>query len=126
VTIWKTVTDAVQKKKAELERKAAERATDIALERAKAAAIGAALSAKKSIEQALFGDEEPSSSKPASSRKPTKRSPPPASFRPRPPPEPPRRKPEDDRVAAIARAEAQLDKDVDADLAALKQKLSKK
>lgn len=140
MSIFKRLSDSLEKKKDELQRKAAERAAEIALERGKQAALGAVTSAKKKVEEALFGDGEPESERPApSSRGKSKRAP--ASVKPkekapvakeRPATttkERPRESLEAIRASAAkekARKEAELERDVDADLAALKKRLAKK
>src|SRR5450755_3620786 len=118
MALFKSLADKIQKKKDELQAKAAERAAEIAIERGKRAALDAAAGARKKIEEALFGDGEEEEEKP--SKKPTPKSKREAEPAKKPPPK-------DDAVkAALAKERARkLEKDVDDDLAALKKRIAK-
>jgi hypothetical protein len=70
MALFKSLADKIQKKKDELQAKAAE----IALERGKQAALEAGGRARKKIEEALFGDDEAKPPKAAKAAKEKARS----------------------------------------------------
>ncbi len=130
MALFKSLADKIQQKKTELQEKAAERATEIALQKGKEAVIGAAVTARKKIEEALFGDAEREETAPDSEPAPRpeakapKRNAPAAKVEAKIP----RRNAEEERAKATqdrARAEERLEKDVDDDLAALKRRIAK-
>lgn len=128
--LWDKLKDRAEKKKAELEKKAMERAADMALQKTKDTAKNALDSMGKSIENAIFGpdsekkaddDEAPESSEPGNRSKSSKSK----SDAP-PKPKEPLTRDYDKFVKDRAQKEADLEKAVDDDLAALKKKLGKK
>lgn len=142
--LWDKLVDRAGKKKAELEKKAMERAAEMALKKTKDTATSALDSMGKTIENAIFGpdsekksddDDEASSSDETRKRararskddesaraKPKSESAPP----PKPAPKAPLTRDYDKFVKDRAQKEADLEKAVDDDLAALKKKLGKK
>ncbi len=138
--LWDKLKDRAEKKKAELEKKAMERAADMALQKTKDTAKNALDSMGKSIENAIFGpdsdkkaddDEAPESSEPGNRSKSSKnkssesKSSKSKSDAP-PKPKEPLTRDYDKFVKDRAQKEADLEKAVDDDLAALKKRLGKK
>ncbi len=141
--LWDKLKDRAEKKKAELEKKAMERAADMALQKTKDTAKNALDSMGKSIENAIFGpdsdkksddDEAPPSSHETRERERERaRSKDNASTKSKgaksdapPKPKEPLTRDYDKFVKDRAQKEADLEKAVDDDLAALKKKLGKK
>ena len=114
MSIFKALADKLAQKKKEAEREAAKKVAEMAFEQSKQAAKSAVLRAGKSLEDALFGDDEAPTSSPRPSSVP-----PPPKAAPKPSPKAP--PPKVDR----AREEAELEAQVDRDLAALKKKHGK-
>jgi len=130
--IWDKLKDRAEKKKAELEKKAMERAAEMALQKTKDTAKNALDSMGKTIENAIFGpdsekkedagDDEQPESEPAPKPKAKAK----AKVDSTPPPKKePLTRDYDKFVKDRAQKEAELEKAVDDDLAALKKKLGK-
>jgi hypothetical protein len=124
MSVFKSLVDRVQAKKDELERraakKAAEKATELAIERGKQAAravvdqAGEALkSAGASIEDALFGPEGDSMPQAKPDREPRRDDAPTAS------------RDRERQARARVEAEARLQRDVDDELAAMKRRMGR-
>jgi hypothetical protein len=134
--LWDKLKDRAEKKKAELEKKAMERAAEMALQKTKDTAKNALDSMGKSIENAIFGpDSRPDSESPADSDDEPASAPPPkakskakakADSEPPPAKKEPLTRDYDKFVKDREQKERDLEKAVDDDLAALKKKLGKK
>lgn len=134
--LWNKLKDRAEKKKAELQKKAVERAADMALQKTRDTLD----SMGKTIENAIFGPEsekapgseadDPPASEPPAARKPASASKH-SHAKTKPEGEPPAKKEpltrDYDRFVKDREQKARdLDKAVDDDLAALKKKLGKK
>jgi hypothetical protein len=122
--VFKSLVDKAKQKKDELARKAAKQAAKTALEQSAKAAMGAIDSTGRAIEKALFGDTEEESAKSEDAAALDAKEAKPDPFAKLKAAEVAKREREADaaRAGRAARLEAE-DKEIDAELAALKKKL---